>query len=237
MQMPVDLAGLPSLGMLSAAASAAAAVPAAAPTASTGAAHIQFEIDTVQPASFAASTDQRDEQSGAAPGQDVLKRRLDQLQKRVAAQPSSAGSHNAAGPVPVVQKKRRPVGSKSAAGKVAAGPGDGGGGDAAKLPPRPWSKEEIRKLKSLVVSDGAGLWQLKADQLGTGRSAKAVHTRWLRDTGRIIDLPRGHKNMLNDHMTSEDVNQQAAILDQSAYLLPMVSGSLGLAFAAQTKPA
>ena len=27
-------------------------------------------------------------------------------------------------------------------------------------------------------------------QLGSGRSAKALHTRWLRDQGRIVDRPR-----------------------------------------------
>ena len=30
----------------------------------------------------------------------------------------------------------------------------------------------------------------KAVQLGSGRSAKALHTRWLRDQGRIVDRPR-----------------------------------------------
>jgi hypothetical protein len=64
-----------------------------------------------------------------------------------------------------------------------------------------------------------------------------VHTRWLRDTGRIIDLPRGQKNMLNGQMDSEDVHKQEAILEQAGYLLPMLSGSLGAAFAAHSSTA
>ena len=35
-----------------------------------------------------------------------------------------------------------------------------------------------------------GHWESKAARLGSGRTAKALHTRWLRDEGRIIDRPR-----------------------------------------------
>ena len=93
-----------------------------------------------------------------------------------------------------------------------------------------WSKEEIEKLKQLVEKDGVGDWEKKAEAMGTGRTAKAVHTRWLRESGRIIDMPRGQQNMLNMEMTSMDVSKQQAILDQSGFLLPMLSGSLGAAF-------
>eukprot|EP01052_Picozoa_sp_SAG31_P017728 SAG31_NODE_1225_length_9271_cov_10.376472_8_plen_284_part_00 len=260
MQMPENLADLPSLGSCSGTVS-----DIDLSTLTRGAnQQIKFELDTVRPASFAESTVAADNQETAPTGMpdaDVLKRRLDQLQKRRTSGPRTALSDAAphkgpSGPVPVVQRRRRANGRGQAGGPLAdvltrssksgsgaADPGskgmdkvaakaDGGG---TKAPPLPWSKEEIRKLKALVAAEGVGAWQQKAAQLGTGRTAKAVHTRWLRDTGRIIDLPRGQKNMLNVHMTSEDVNQQAAILDQSAYLLPMVSGSLGLAFAAATE--
>ena len=40
----------------------------------------------------------------------------------------------------------------------------------------------------LVEAGGAGDWATKAQALGTGRTAKAVHTRWLRHTG--VRAPR-----------------------------------------------
>jgi len=264
--MPENLSELPSLGSCSGTISD---IDLSTLTQGTDK-QIKFELNTVRPASFAESTVATDHQETAPtgiPDADVLKRRLNQLQKRRKSGPraalSKAAGHKVpSGPVPVVQKRQRANGRGQAGGFLAdvlassseSGDGDanpgsnetdkvatkadsggGGGGGGTKAPPLPWSKEEIRKLKALVAAEGVGAWQQKAVQLGTGRTAKAVHTRWLRDTGRIIDLPRGQKNMLNVHMTSEDVNQQAAILDQSAYLLPMVSGSLGLAFAAATE--
>ena len=42
-------------------------------------------------------------------------------------------------------------------------------------------EEEVRKSERR---------ENKAVQLGSGRSAKALHTRWLRDQGRIVDRPR-----------------------------------------------
>jgi len=247
--MPQDLADLPPLGSST---GSMTEIDAAATK------HIKFEIETVQAASFAESTpaDAHDVAAARSADPDVLKSRLDQLLKqREAAENSQrvmAGRAKSTGPVPVVQKRRRTEASakdrtaaaNAAASALAFRDGAKAGGQeitkvqvaegGTKPQPLPWTKEEIRHLKALVASEGAGAWQQKAVQLGTGRTAKAVHTRWLRDTGRIIDLPRGQKNMLNVNMTSEDVDQQAAILDQSAYLLPMVSGSLGLAFAAAT---
>ena len=40
------------------------------------------------------------------------------------------------------------------------------------------------------MQEGATNWKDKAAKLGTHRSAKALHTRWLRDQGRIVDRPR-----------------------------------------------
>jgi hypothetical protein len=63
--------------------------------------------------------------------------------------------------------------------------------DPDKPCPKAWSKKEITHLKSLVDQRGPGEWENKAVVLGSGRSAKALHTRWLRDQGRIVDRPRG----------------------------------------------
>jgi hypothetical protein len=54
----------------------------------------------------------------------------------------------------------------------------------------PWSKAEMDTFKMLVATEGATKWEDKARKLGTGRTAKALHTRWMRDQGRIIDRPR-----------------------------------------------
>ena len=54
----------------------------------------------------------------------------------------------------------------------------------------PWSKAEMEQFKLLVATEGANKWDDKAAKLGTGRTAKALHTRWMRDQGRIIDRPR-----------------------------------------------
>ena len=54
----------------------------------------------------------------------------------------------------------------------------------------PWTKEESEAFKKLVADEGPSKWEDKATKLGTGRTAKALHTRWMRDQGRIIDKPR-----------------------------------------------
>ena len=56
--------------------------------------------------------------------------------------------------------------------------------------PKPWSEHELQHFRSLVKREGANNWGAKAEKLGTGRSAKSLHTRWLREEGRIIDRPR-----------------------------------------------
>lgn len=62
--------------------------------------------------------------------------------------------------------------------------------DPNRPPPKAWSAEEVDEFKSLIEREGPGGWENKAVQLGSGRSAKALHTRWLREQGRIVDRPR-----------------------------------------------
>lgn len=63
--------------------------------------------------------------------------------------------------------------------------------DPNKPKPKPWSETELEHFRHLLETDGPTDWQGKAKKLGTGRTAKSLHTRWLRDEGRIIDRPRG----------------------------------------------
>ena len=49
----------------------------------------------------------------------------------------------------------------------------------------------IPTLSQLLQDEGPTGWSAKAEKLGTGRTAKSLHTRWLRDEGRIVDRPRG----------------------------------------------
>jgi hypothetical protein len=56
--------------------------------------------------------------------------------------------------------------------------------------PKPWSETELQQFRHLLKCEGPNNWAAKAVKLGTGRSAKSLHTRWLRDEGRIIDRPR-----------------------------------------------
>merc|ERR1719231_30301 len=63
--------------------------------------------------------------------------------------------------------------------------------DPNKPKPKPWSETELEHFRHLLAKEGPTDWQGKAQKLGTGRTAKSLHTRWLRDEGRIIDKPRG----------------------------------------------
>ena len=62
--------------------------------------------------------------------------------------------------------------------------------DPNRPSPKAWSVEEVEKFKTLIDREGPGGWENKAVLLGSGRSAKALHTRWLREQGRIVDRPR-----------------------------------------------
>ena len=63
--------------------------------------------------------------------------------------------------------------------------------DPNRPKPKPWSETELEHFRHLLAKEGPTDWQGKAQKLGTGRTAKSLHTRWLRDEGRIIDKPRG----------------------------------------------
>lgn len=63
--------------------------------------------------------------------------------------------------------------------------------DPNKPSPKAWSQEEVAQFKKLIAEEGPGGWEQKSVKLGGVRSAKALHTRWLREQGRIIDRPRG----------------------------------------------
>lgn len=63
--------------------------------------------------------------------------------------------------------------------------------DPNKPSPKAWSQEEVTRFKNLIEEEGPGGWEQKSVKLGGVRSAKALHTRWLREQGRIVDRPRG----------------------------------------------
>ena len=63
--------------------------------------------------------------------------------------------------------------------------------DPNKPKPKPWSEEELALFRHLLDTEGPNGWAAKAARLGTNRTAKSLHTRWLRDEGRIVDKPRG----------------------------------------------
>ena len=63
--------------------------------------------------------------------------------------------------------------------------------DPNKPSPKAWSAEEVEQFKRLIEQEGPGGWEQKSVKLGGVRSAKALHTRWLREQGRIVDRPRG----------------------------------------------
>lgn len=185
-------------------------------------------IQTVQPTSFAAP---------AAGGPDPktaesMKERLAALkQKRKEIKAEELRTKGALGPKGAISKNvdasRRKQTSRQAKKEVASG--------EKRVPVGPWTKEEDALLKKLVDEHGEGQWDAKAVAMGTGRTSKAVHTRWLRAKGRIIDMPRGC-NQLNHEMTSMDAERQAKIMDESGYLLPVLSGSLAAAFGSNSVP-
>lgn len=66
--------------------------------------------------------------------------------------------------------------------------------DPNQEPTQPWSEVEIGKFRHLVDTEGATNWKDKSAKLeamcGNKRTPKALHTRYLREIGRIIDRPR-----------------------------------------------
>ena len=49
--------------------------------------------------------------------------------------------------------------------------------DPNKPSPKAWSAEEVQRFKDLIEKEGPGGWEKKSVKLGSGRSAKALHTR------------------------------------------------------------
>jgi hypothetical protein len=66
--------------------------------------------------------------------------------------------------------------------------------DPAEQPSQPWTEEEIAQFRTLVKTEGATAWKDKSAKLarlcGNIRTPKALHTRYLREIGRIVDRPR-----------------------------------------------
>ena len=46
-----------------------------------------------------------------------------------------------------------------------------------------WDAEEVKLFQKMVQDEGPGKWESKAQRLGSGRTAKAVQHRWMRDQG------------------------------------------------------
>ena len=66
--------------------------------------------------------------------------------------------------------------------------------DPAEQPSQPWTEDEIAQFRALVKAEGATAWKDKSVKLarlcGNVRTPKALHTRYLREIGRIVDRPR-----------------------------------------------
>lgn len=78
--------------------------------------------------------------------------------------------------------------------------------------PKPWSEDELQQFRRLLKREGANNWAAKAVKLGTGRSAKSLHTRWLREEGRIIDRPRTVAAMaMNAHKAAATATKAVVI--------------------------
>ena len=219
-ELPAASTGASSASASASSTSSSTAAPATATA--TAAATIQ----TLQPTSFAPAAGS----ASAAPAARVNLAKLVQKRKQLASSAKSAKAPEKLAAKKTVGKPQRKT-AKAAAAAAAAD-----AADDKKAAVGPWTKEEIEELKRLVEQHGAGQWEQKASAMSTGRTAKAVHTRWLRESGRIIDMPRGQQNMLSHEMTSMDAERQRKIMEESGYLLPVLTGSLGAAFGQSTVP-
>lgn len=79
--------------------------------------------------------------------------------------------------------------------------------DPNKPKPKPWSASELAQFRKLVKTEGANNWAAKAEKLGSNRSAKSLHTRWLREEGRIVDRPRGAAAMRQNEIEAATKDQ------------------------------
>jgi hypothetical protein len=164
-------------------------------------------IETLRPKSFSIDANG----SGATmPPPDATAARLARMQAALAVQNKK-----------IVRMKAAPKPSPTSGTERGVGSGLG-----------PWTGEEVGVLRQLVAEHGEGNWDDKAMRMGSGRTAKALHTRWLRESGRIVDMPRrlvGEQGLLAD-VTTVEVNGQEKMLQEECGLLPMLSGSLAAAF-------
>lgn len=86
--------------------------------------------------------------------------------------------------------------------------------DPNRPKPKPWSEGELAHFRHLLAAEGPNNWTAKAAELGqlfgSARSAKSLHTRWLRDEGRIVDKPRGMAAMLQRQREEKEAERAAA---------------------------
>ena len=88
--------------------------------------------------------------------------------------------------------------------------------DANRKAPKMWAEEEIALFKKMVEEEGPVRWEAKAQRLGTGRTAKALHTRWMRDQGRIVDKPRARPSASERRVRERELAAQAAAMQAAA---------------------
>ena len=79
-----------------------------------------------------------------------------------------------------------------------------------------WAEQELAAFRELLAQEGPGDWKGKAAKLGTGRSVKSLHARWLRDEGRIVDLPRCRETSERETLTSPAQKRMPSALVQQA---------------------
>jgi len=80
--------------------------------------------------------------------------------------------------------------------------------DPNRPKPKPWSEAELQHFRRLLQTEGPNNWAKKAITLGTNRTAKSLHTRWLRDEGRIVDKPRGIAAMREQALQAARASQE-----------------------------
>jgi hypothetical protein len=118
---------------------------------------------------------------------------------------TSFSSNSGAAVAAITSRPASASAKRSAAVSSSAGTGTGAAANSGKVKrrrvvkrdpnqpaPKAWTAEELARFQAIIRRDGPGLWESKSVELGSGRSAKALHTRWLREQGRIVDRPRGY---------------------------------------------
>lgn len=84
-----------------------------------------------------------------------------------------------------------------------------------------WSKEDEERLYVLVAETGEAGWKKKAEALGTGRTAKSVHSKYQRMTGKVKPRPRkAAKNLKCEEGMSAPPSKPTPLLLPSASAAP-----------------